>query len=222
MCEINFDKSRAINSSTRYISKIQEIFNICRYCKFEHDDNCPYKEIRDKEYCEYIEKEEEVADNLKTFLKDHGYTAYPYNRVYYSGISNPIIYCKHYDSIIKPSDIMVNKIITICGSKKYKSTNDFIKKKLLLEGDLVFDFSIADDEYDSLDEEIANNTRNAQIAKIFMSDALFVINVDKYVSDFTKEQVVLATALNKEVMFLESLSDDELLSLVENVNSGVK
>jgi hypothetical protein len=117
---------------------------------------------------------------------------------------------------------MVDKIITICGSKKYKSTNDFIKKKLLLEGDLVFDFSIADDEYDSLDEEIANNTRNAQIAKIFMSDALFVINVDKYVSDFTKEQIVLATALNKEVMFLESLGDDELLSLVENVNLGVK
>jgi hypothetical protein len=55
-----------------------------------------------------------------------------------------------------------------------------------------------------------------------MSDALFVINVYKYVSDFTKEQIVLATALNKEVMFLESLGDDELLSLVENVNLGVK
>ena len=97
------------------------------------------------------------------------------------------------------------KVITLCGSTRFK--DDFIKtqEKLALEGNIVLSvdifskadgISISDNDISTLDEMHKD--------KINMSDAIFVINKNGYIGKSTESEIEYAKSLGKEIMYLES------------------
>lgn len=96
------------------------------------------------------------------------------------------------------------KIITVCGSLKFK--NEIISEalKLELEGNVVITpiFPITDDKDSFTEEEFAILGRMHK-EKIKLSDAIFVVNVNNYIGSSTQSEIEYAKSLNKEIIYLE-------------------
>ncbi len=94
------------------------------------------------------------------------------------------------------------KIITICGSKKFKNRINEIALELELKGNVVLTpvfcdttEKLSDGEYDLLGK--------LHKEKIKLSDAVFIVNVDGYIGEATKSEIEFAKNLNKEIMYLQ-------------------
>lgn len=96
------------------------------------------------------------------------------------------------------------KIITVCGSLKYKNEILDCAFKLQLEGNIVLtpifpenidNYNLSENDYDIL--------KQIHKEKIKLSDAIFVTNVDGYIGNSTKKEIEYAISLNKEVIYLE-------------------
>ena len=105
------------------------------------------------------------------------------------------------------------KIITLCGSTKFK--DEFIKaqKDLTLKGNIVisvglFGHSGDDEVWENMDEGTLTKTKemldDMHKRKIDMADEIFVINVDGYIGDSTRSEINYALAHGKKVNYLES------------------
>lgn len=95
------------------------------------------------------------------------------------------------------------KVITMCGSFKYKEEMIRSAIKLQLEGNVVLMpiFPVEGDKSTFTKEEIlVLGERHKD--RIRMSDAIFVVNVDHYIGESTKKEIELAESLNKEVIYL--------------------
>ena len=96
------------------------------------------------------------------------------------------------------------KIITLCGSTKFKKEFEEINKKLTLEGNIVLSlgvFSHTDGE--QLSDEQIKMLKDIHKQKIAMSDEIFVINKNSYIGNGLKEEIEYAKQLNKEISYLE-------------------
>lgn len=100
------------------------------------------------------------------------------------------------------------KIVTICGSSKFKNEILEAYKELELGGYIVFmdgvfvhsdNLQILADEKRRLDE--------MHLEKILMSDAIYVINKGGYIGESTKQEIEYAKAHNKEVKYLEPIQE---------------
>lgn len=97
------------------------------------------------------------------------------------------------------------KVITLCGSTKFK--NEFLEtqKKLTLDGNIVISVGLFGHSGD--DEVWANNTKlmldDMHKAKIDMADEIFVINVNGYIGDSTKSEIEYAKEKGKIIKYLE-------------------
>ena len=101
-------------------------------------------------------------------------------------------------------------VITICGSSKFKTEILDSAKNLTLDDHIVFVptiFEHADNE--ELTEEQKLRLDNLHKMKINMSDAIFVVNVDKYVGPSTFSDIDWAVRNKKEVYFLVNPKDTE-------------
>ena len=97
------------------------------------------------------------------------------------------------------------KVITLCGSTKFK--DDFLResKRLSLEGNIVisvgfFDYS-GDDEI--WKEGIKEMLDDMHKRKIDMADEIFVINKNGYIGSSTKSEIEYAIKTNKKVNYME-------------------
>ena len=96
------------------------------------------------------------------------------------------------------------KVITMCGSLKFK--DDIIRwtEKLELEGNCVLSIiypTAADkDAYTPQQHDLLDVLHNK---KIDLSDAIFVVNVNGYIGSSTRKEIEYAKARGKEVLFLE-------------------
>lgn len=97
------------------------------------------------------------------------------------------------------------KVITLCGSAKFK--DDFIReqKRLTLEGNIVvsvgmFGHSGDDEVFDGNVKEMLDDMHKR---KIDMADEIFVINKGGYVGSSTKSEIEYAMKTNKKVVFME-------------------
>lgn len=102
---------------------------------------------------------------------------------------------------------MINgfKVITLCGSTRFKEHFLEVQKKLTLEGNIVISvgmFGHADDE-EALQYEVKAMLDRQHLAKIDLADEIFVINVDNYIGDSTRKEIEYAKAKGKHVGFLE-------------------
>ena len=96
------------------------------------------------------------------------------------------------------------KIITLCGSIKFKDEFIKVQEELTLKGNIVltpnFFNSLKKEDIDKKTKEMLDEMHKQ---KIDMSDAIFVINPNGYIGDSTKSEIEYAKAQNKEILYLE-------------------
>ena len=104
------------------------------------------------------------------------------------------------------------KVITLCGSTKFK--DEFLKaqKDLSLKGNIVisvglFGHSGDFEVWENMDEGTITKTKemldDMHKRKIDMADEIFVINVNNYIGDSTKSEIEYAIKTGKKVNYLE-------------------
>ena len=99
------------------------------------------------------------------------------------------------------------KVITLCGSTKFKEQYLETQKRLTLEGNIVISVGLFGHSGD--DEVWAEDTKamldDMHNRKMDMADEIFVINVGGYVGDSTKSEIEYATKTGKKVNYLEEV-----------------
>jgi len=96
------------------------------------------------------------------------------------------------------------KIITLCGSTKFKKEFLEEQKRLTLEGNIVISvglFGHSDNE--NIDQEIKNMLDKMHLRKIDLSDEIFVINIGSYIGHSTRNEIEYAKNKNKIINYLE-------------------
>ena len=107
------------------------------------------------------------------------------------------------------------KVVTLCGSTKFKEQFMKAQKDLTLEGYIVISVGLyghaGDSEvWENMDEGTLTKTKemldDMHKRKIDMSDEIFVINVGGYIGDSTKSEIKYAKENGKVVRYLEDIS----------------
>ncbi len=94
------------------------------------------------------------------------------------------------------------KIITICGSLKFKDEMIRIAEKMELQGNcMIAPIYPTNPDKDAYTDEEADLLDKMQKEKIKISDAILVVNVDNYIGNSTKSEIEFAQALNKEIIY---------------------
>lgn len=98
------------------------------------------------------------------------------------------------------------KVITLCGSTRFKKEFEEEQKRLTLEGNIVISvglFSHAEENGKVWEEDGTKEMLDdLHKRKIDMSDEIFVINVDNYIGSSTRSEIEYANAHNKKVNYL--------------------
>ncbi len=96
------------------------------------------------------------------------------------------------------------KVITLCGSAKFKEEFLMMHQKLTLEGNIVLlpvffdaELEIADSKFPML--------KDMHIKRIDMADEIFVINKNGYIGTSTKSEIEYAQKAGKGVNYLENI-----------------
>lgn len=106
------------------------------------------------------------------------------------------------------------KIITLCGSTKFKDEFMKAQKDLTLQGNIVlsvglFGNSSDADVWSNMDNETFAKTKQMLVdihkRKIDMADEIFVINVGGYIGESTRSEIEYAKNTGKTVNYLEKL-----------------
>jgi len=96
------------------------------------------------------------------------------------------------------------KVITLCGSVKFKDEFLVVQKKLSLEGNIVLSVGFFDfNKDDILTDEIKQMLGDMHKRKIDMADEIYVINKDGYIGESTKSEIEYAIKTGKKVNYLE-------------------
>jgi hypothetical protein len=98
------------------------------------------------------------------------------------------------------------KVITICGSLKFKDEMIKVAIQMELAGNVVLIpiFPIKDDKKIYTEEEVIIFGKMHK-EKIKISDVIFVVNVDGYIGNSTKSEIEYAKEQNKEILYLEKI-----------------
>lgn len=97
------------------------------------------------------------------------------------------------------------KVITLCGSTKFR--DEFIRehKRLTLEGNIVISVGMFGHSGDkeALTEKTKEMLDDMHKRKIDMADEIFVVNKNGYIGSSTKSEIEYAIKTNKPVNFME-------------------
>lgn len=98
------------------------------------------------------------------------------------------------------------KIITICGSSKFKEEILKVNEDLTMQNYIVF----IDGVFEHTDNIIISPEEKQQLdalhkEKILISDAIYVVNKDGYIGESTKSEIEFAKDHNKEIMYMEEI-----------------
>ena len=97
------------------------------------------------------------------------------------------------------------KVITLCGSTRFKDAFMEVQKSLTLEGNIVISVGLFGHSGD--DEVWTDGTKemldDMHKRKIDMADEIFVINVGSYIGYSTKSEIEYAKMTGKAVRYLE-------------------
>lgn len=97
------------------------------------------------------------------------------------------------------------KIITLCGSTKFKEQFEIENRRLTLEGNIVISVGVFG-HHDNISFTKAEKELLDKIhfKKIKMSDEIKVINADNYIGNSTRREIEYAKSLGKKVTYLYS------------------
>ncbi len=98
------------------------------------------------------------------------------------------------------------KVITLCGSTRFKDAFMETQKRLTLDGNIVISVGLFGH---SGDEEVWKPGTKEMLddmhkRKIDMSDEIFVINVGEYIGESTRTEIEYALSQGKLVRYLEN------------------
>ncbi len=105
------------------------------------------------------------------------------------------------------------KVVTLCGSTRFKDAFMEVQKRLTLEGNIVisvglFGHSGDNEVWENMDEGTLTATKamldDMHKRKIDMADEIFVINVGGYIGESTRSEIEYAKACGKRVNYLEA------------------
>ena len=99
------------------------------------------------------------------------------------------------------------KVITLCGSTKFKEQYLEAQKRLTLEGNIVISVGLFGH---SGDDEVWTEGTKAMLddmhkRKIDMADEIFVVNVGGYIGESTRAEIQYAIENGKCVRYLEDI-----------------
>ena len=106
------------------------------------------------------------------------------------------------------------KVITLCGSTRFKDEFMKAQKDLTLNGNIVisvglFGHSGDNEVWENMDEGTLTKAKemldDMHKRKIDMADEIFVINVNGYIGSSTKSEIEYAIKTGKKVNYLESV-----------------
>ena len=96
------------------------------------------------------------------------------------------------------------KIITICGSLKFKSEMIAVAEKLeLQENAVITPIYPTNSNKDAYTDEQVEILDKMHKEKIKISDAIYVVNAGGYIGTSTKSEIEYAKSLGKEILYLE-------------------
>ena len=125
------------------------------------------------------------------------------------------IYDRDFADVERSEDIVMvgnYKVITLCGSTRFRDEFMEAQKRLTLEGNIVisvglFGHSGDNEVWENMDEGTLTKTKemldDMHKRKIDMADEIYVINVGGYIGESTKSEIEYATATGKTVRYLE-------------------
>jgi hypothetical protein len=105
------------------------------------------------------------------------------------------------------------KVITLCGSTRFKDEFMEAQKRLTLEGSIVisvglFGHSGDNEVWENMDEGTLTKTKemldDMHKRKIDMADEIFVINVGGYIGSSTRSEIEYARMTGKAIRYLEN------------------
>ena len=102
---------------------------------------------------------------------------------------------------------MINgfKVITLCGSTRFKEEFLEAQKRLTLEGNIVISVGLFGHSGDDVvwTEGVKDMLDRQHLAKIDLADEIFVINVGGYIGDSTRREIAYAEFKGKNISYLE-------------------
>ena len=97
------------------------------------------------------------------------------------------------------------KIVTLCGSTRFKDQFLDAQKQLTLEGNIVISVGLFghSGDADVWKPGVKEMLDDMHLRKIDMADEIFVINVDGYIGESTKREIAYAEKTGKTVKYLK-------------------
>ena len=96
------------------------------------------------------------------------------------------------------------KVITLCGSTKFKEDFERVNRELTLAGNIVISVGAFGHSGDSFTDDQKVMLDDIHKRKIDMADAIYVINKGGYIGESTKSEIKYALEHNKPVMLMET------------------
>ncbi|MFR5876684.1 MAG: hypothetical protein ACLUFN_09375 [Eubacterium sp.] len=102
------------------------------------------------------------------------------------------------------------KIITVCGSLKYKEEIMKITEQMALQGNcmlsIVYPAKSDQDVYTDEEKDILGKMHKERIR---ISDAVLVVDIDNYIGRATKSEIEFAKALDKEIIYYTDIINNK-------------
>ena len=98
------------------------------------------------------------------------------------------------------------KVVTICGSMKFAKEMQRIATDLEIKNGWCVIQCVYDIKKDEITEEEMNNIVNAHWKKIDISDIIYIVNINGYIGESTKNEIKYAKSKGKEVIYYEEIN----------------
>ena len=95
------------------------------------------------------------------------------------------------------------KVITLCGSTRFKEDFERINRELTLAGNIVISVGAFGHAGDTFTEEQKIMLDDIHKRKIDLADAIYVINKDGYIGASTRSEIQYAKEHGKQIIFME-------------------
>ena len=95
------------------------------------------------------------------------------------------------------------KVITLCGSTRFKEDFERVNRELTLLGNIVISVGCFGHSGDIFSDEQKVMLDDIHKHKIDMADAIYVINKDGYIGSSTRSEIKYAIERGKQVIFME-------------------
>lgn len=95
------------------------------------------------------------------------------------------------------------KVITLCGSTRFKEDFERVNRELTLAGNIVISVGCFGHAGDVFTDEEKVMLDDIHKRKIDMADAIYVINKNGYIGESTRSEIKYAVMHGKQVIYME-------------------